>query len=68
MWLGILATTEFSVCYATKRLKGYTMGQIIFGCDMIVMIKHDADWELIHEKNQKQINRYNIPVNRIRVD
>ena len=35
---------------------------------MILPIKHKVDWELIRQKNQAQINKYNICKNRHRFD
>ena len=67
-WLGILATAEFSIISTTNRQKLYSPGKLIFGRDMILPIKHMVDWELIHQKKQAQINKYNIYKNRHRVD
>ena len=39
--------------------KGYSTGQLIFGHDKILLIKHRVDWELICQQNQTQINKYN---------
>ena len=49
-------------------LKGYTPGQLVFGRDMILLIKHMVDWELICQKNQEKINKYNIKKNSKIVD
>ena len=35
---------------------------------MILPIKHTVDWELIHQINQKKINKENIRKNRSQVD
>ena len=43
-WLGILAAAEFIIHSTANRLKGYTPGQLIFGCDMILQIKHEVYW------------------------
>ena len=32
---------------------------------MILLIKHTAEWKLISQKNQTQINKYNILKNKI---
>ena len=50
------------------RKKGYSPGQLIFGRDMILLIKHRVDWELIRQKKQTQINRDNTRENKQRVD
>ena len=45
LWMVILMTAEFLICFKTNRFKGYSMGQILFGRDMILTIKKTADWE-----------------------
>ena len=51
-----------------ESLKFYSTGQIIFGRDIIILIKRTLDWELIRQKNQTQINKDNIRKNRNLVD
>ena len=46
-----------------NRLKWYSSGQFVFGCNMIIPIKHMVDWELIHQQKQTQINKYHIKKN-----
>ena len=48
--------------------KGYSLVQLIFGCDMIILIKHRVDWELIRQRDQTQINKYNARENKHIVD
>ena len=43
-WLVILAAAVFKILSTTNRLKGYSLGQLVFGRDMIISIKHTADW------------------------
>ena len=43
-------------------------GKLIFRRDMIILIKHKVDWELIHQQNQTQINKDNIYENNKRVE
>ena len=43
-WKGILAAVAFAIRSTTNRKKGYSMGQLIFGRDMILLIKHRGDW------------------------
>ena len=43
-----------------KYAKNYSPGQLLFGRDMTLPIKHKVDWELIRHKNQTKINKYNI--------
>ena len=68
LWTGILAVAAFAIRSTTNRQKNYSPGQLIFGRDMILPIKHMVYWELISQRNQKQINKYNIHENRHRVD
>ena len=44
------------------------MGQLVFGRDIILPIKHKVDWELIRQTKQTQINKYHIRKNIKRVD
>ena len=64
----MLAAEVFSIISTKNRLKVYSPGQLIFGRDMIPLIKHTVDWELIHQLKQTQINKYNIHENKNRVD
>ena len=54
-WVGILVDTAFENKSTANRLRGYTPGQLIFGSDMILPIKHMVDWEVILQKKQTQI-------------
>ena len=67
-WSGILDAAEFSIRPTTNRLKCYILGQLLFGCDMILLIKYKVDWELIRQKNQTKINKDNIRKNIKQVD
>ena len=67
-WTCILAASEFVICSTTNGKKGYSPGQLIFGHDMILPIKHRVDWELIHQRKLTQINRDNTLENKHRVD
>ena len=67
-WLDILYEETFVICSTTNRLKGYSPGQLVFGRDITLLIKHKLDWELIRQKNQTQINKENIHKNIKRVD
>ena len=48
-WWGILAAAEFATFSTTNRLKSYSPGQLVFGRDIILLIKHRVDWELIRQ-------------------
>ena len=43
-WSGILAAAAFAISPETNRIKVYSTGKLIFGCDMILPIKHMVDW------------------------
>ena len=43
-WMGILSAAAFVIISTTSRQKGYSPGQLIFGGDMILPIKHRVDW------------------------
>ena len=63
-----LAAAKFAILSTTDRKKVYSPGQLIFGRDMILLMKHKANWKLICQQNQTQINKDNISKNRHRVD
>ena len=42
--MGILDAAGFVIFSTTNRQKGYSPGQLIFGRDMILPIKHRVDW------------------------
>ena len=67
-WTGNLAAAEFSIHSTTNRKKGYSTGQLVFGHDMIITIKHKVDWELIRQRKQAQINKDNYRESRHIVD
>ena len=67
-WLGILAAAAFVIPSKTNRQKIYSPGQLIFGRDIIILIEHTVDLELTRQKNQTQIDKYNIRENIHRVD
>ena len=46
-WTVILAAAAFLICLTHNRKKCYSPGQLIFIPDMIILIKHSMDWELI---------------------
>ena len=66
-WTGILVAEEFSIISITNRQKVCSPGQLLFGCDIILSIKHKVDWELIRQQKQAHINTSNIRKNRHRV-
>ena len=56
---GILSETKFATSSTTNRHKCYSPGQLVFDRDMIIPLKHKVDWELIPQKKQLQMNKYN---------
>ena len=48
---------------ATNRLRSYSIGQLLFGRNTILLIKHTVDCELISQQKQAKINKYNIRKN-----
>ena len=67
-WQGILSASAFENFSTTNGLKCYSMGQLVFAHDMILLIKHNVDWELVLQRKQAQINKDNIRKYRNRVD
>ena len=67
-WLGILSTAEFAISSKTNRLNVYSPVQLVFGHDIILLIKHKVDGELIRQQKQTQIIKDNIGENRKQVD
>ena len=67
-WLRFFSESEFGMFSTTNRLKGYSLGQLSFGRDMILLTKNKVDWELIRQRKQTQINKDNISENIKRVD
>ena len=65
---GILYAAASAILSTTNRKKVYSPGELIFGRDMILPIKHTVDWELIRQRKQTQINKDNTQKNRHRVD
>ena len=43
-WSGILSAAEFEIISTTDSQKGYSLGQLIFGHDMILPVEHTVDW------------------------
>ena len=54
-WSDILEMADFVIISTENRLKGYSPGQLLFGSDMIIPIKHTSDLELIRQRNQPKI-------------
>jgi hypothetical protein len=54
-WKGILSATAFAVQSTFHTTLQNTPGQLVFGCDMILNVKHDASWEYICARKQNII-------------
>ena len=67
-WEVILFEAVFAIFSTNNRQKGYGLGQLVFGRDVIIPIKHEMDRKLISQRKQAQINKDNICKNRHRVD
>ena len=67
-WSGIFSAEALAILSKTNRLRVYIPGQLVFGRDMIITIKHNADWGFIRQKNKAQTNKDNIHKNRNQVD
>jgi len=66
-WAGILAATAFAVRSTYHTTLKATPGQLVFGRDLILNIKHVADWEAIKQQKQKKINYNNQRENNTRI-
>ena len=58
-WGGILSATAFAVQSTYHTTLKASPRQLVFGQDMILNIKHVADWEAITQHKQKLINENN---------
>ena len=67
-WAGILVAAAFENFSTTNSQKGYCPGQLIFGRDIILPIKHRVGWELLRQQKQMQMIRDNTRKNRHRVE
>ena len=54
-WSEILAAAEFVIISKINRLRGYSTGQLVFGLNIIILIKHKVVWELIRQRKHLQI-------------
>ena len=58
-WKGILSATAFAVRSTFHTTLQNTPGQLVFGRDMILNIKHEANWEYIRSRKQNLIFKNN---------
>ena len=66
-WKGILSATAFAVRSTFHTTLQNTPGQLVFGRDMILNIKHEANWEYIRHRKQKIIEKNNKAENAKRI-
>ena len=58
-WKAILSATAFAVRSTISTTTQSTPAQLVFGRDMMLNIKHMANWEFIRDRKQKLINKNN---------
>jgi hypothetical protein len=66
-WKGILCATAFSVQSTFYTTLQNTPGQLVFGRDMILNIKHEANWEYIRARKQNIVLKNNKAENAKRI-
>ena len=67
MKTGILSATAFAIRTTYHTTLKKSPGQLVFGRDMILNIKHIANWEIIRHQKQRLINKNNQQENATRV-
>ena len=58
-WAGILTAAAFALHSTVHTTLKATPGQLVFGHDMILNVKHEANWQAIKEHKQKLIHMNN---------
>ena len=66
-WKGILAAAAFAVRSTYHTTLQKTPGQLVYGRDMILNVKHLANWEYIRQRKQHLINKNNNRENEKRI-
>ena len=66
-WKGILSATAFAVRSTFHTTLRKSPGQLVYGRDMILNIKHVANWELIRKRKQDLIDKNNMRENANRI-
>ena len=56
-WKGILSSTAFAVRSTFHTTLRNTPGQLVFGRDKILNIKHEANWEYIRKENNNVLTK-----------
>ena len=58
-WKGILSATALAVRSTFHTTLRNTPGLLVFGRDMMLSIKHEANWEYIRKRKQQLIEKNN---------
>jgi transposase InsO family protein len=58
-WKGILSATAFAIRSTYHTTLQSTPGQLVFGRDMVLNLKHEANWEFIRARKQRLIQKNN---------
>ena len=58
-WTGVLASVAFGIRATVHTTTRATPAQLVFGRDMILNIKHEADWNYIRQRKQLLIDKNN---------
>ena len=66
--MGILTAAAFIVRPTKHRLEAFTMTQLVFGRDMIILINHIVYWRLIFQNKRDKIINDNVYGNTSRID
>jgi transposase InsO family protein len=66
-WKAILSATAFAVRSTYHTTLKSTPGQLVFGRDMILNVKHEANWEYIRSRKQNIILKNNKAENAKRI-
>ena len=60
---GVILVTCFAIRSTVHITTQYTPMQLVFGCDAILNIAHEANWKLIKDRKQDLIKRINAKEN-----
>ena len=66
-WSDILASVAWAVRSTVHTTLDVTLGQLVFGRDMIFHDTYLANWQLIHSRKEKEIKRSNTKENKPRI-
>jgi hypothetical protein len=66
-WKGILSATAFAVLSTFHTTLQNTPGQLVFGRDMILKVKHEENWEYTRARKQNIILKNNKAENAKRI-